>query len=133
LEILGSVLRLVSYLYHFVLSLFLFLVSVIVLIGGKHDMNLTMLPWTDAQLTYWVFGLSLLGLLTTTFAAIGKLRFLFPFWCAFVLIMMIRGFFLSPYYYGSPEKFQMALWLTAGALVTFLGSLTLFKSRKSRR
>lgn len=130
MDILGAVLRLYSYVYHFFLSLFLFLVSVVVLIGGKHDMALSMLPWKGAPLTYWVFGLSLLGLLVTILAFTNIFRYAFPFWCLFVVIMMTRGFFLSPYYYsGGAGHFQGALWLTIGAIGAFLASLMLFKSR----
>ena len=133
MDILGAVLRLYSYLYHFVLSLFLFLVSVVVLIGGKHDLRLPMLPWTGSALTYWVFWLSVAGLLLTLLAAIGILRFPFPIWCLFVVIMMLRGFFLSPIYYEGSAQFQGALWLTIGAIGAFLSSLMLYKKTDRRR
>lgn len=133
MDILGAVLRLYSYLYHFILSLFLFLVSVVVLIGGKHDMALSMLPWKGEPLTYWVFGLSLLGLLVTVLAFTRIFRYAFPFWCLFVVVMMIRGFFLSPYHYsGGSGHFQGVVWLTIGAIGAFLSSLMLFKSQESR-
>jgi hypothetical protein len=133
LDILGAVLRLYSYLYHFVLSAFLFLVSVVVLIGGKHDLRLPMLPWTGEPLTYWVFGLSVTGLLLTILAATGILRVPFPIWCLFVVVMMVRGFFLSPMYYQGPGHFQGAVWLTVGALGAFLSSLMLYKRVDRRR
>ena len=133
MDILGAVLRFYSYLYHFVLSLFLFLVSVVVLIGGKHDLQLPILPWTGAPLTYWVFWLSVAGLLLTVLAATGVLRFPFPIWCLFVVVMMIRGFFLSPMYYGNARTLQGAVWLTVGALGAFLSSLMLYKKQDRRR
>ena len=133
MDILGAVLRFYSYLYHFVLSLFLFLVSVVVLIGGKHDLRLPMLPWTGSALTYWVFWLSVSGLLLSVLAATGILRFPFPIWCLFVLVMMVRGFFLSPMYYGNAGAFQGAVWLTVGALGAFLSSLMLYKKTDRRR
>jgi hypothetical protein len=134
LDILGLVLRLYSYVYEFFLSLFLFLVSVVVLVGGTHNLHLPMLPWEGAALTYWVLGLSVLGLLTTILAVTGVFRLAFPFWCLFVLIMMVRGFFLSPFYYtGGSDQFRGAVWLTIGAAGAFLSSLMLFKSRDARR
>ncbi len=130
MDILGLVLRLYSYVYEFCLALFLFLISVVVLIGGKHDLHLPMLPWEGAALTYWVFGLSLLGLVVTVLAMTGIFRLAFPLWCLFVLIMMVRGFFLSPMYYtGGSSQFSGAVWLTIGALGAFLASLMLFKRR----
>jgi hypothetical protein len=134
LDILGAVLRLYSYLYHFVLSSFLFLISVVVMIGGKNDLKLPMLPWEGPALTSWVFGLSLLGLIVTVLAATGLFRYLFPFWCLFVVIMMARGFFLSSYYYsGGADEFRGAVALFVGALGAFLSSLMLLKSKRARR
>jgi hypothetical protein len=134
LDILGAVLRLYSYLYQFFLSAFLFLVSAVVLIGGKNDLQLPMLPWEGATLTYWVFGLSLLGIVATVLAATGVFRYAFPLWCAFVMIMMARGFFLSPFYYtGGADQFRGAVWLFVGAVGAFLSSLMLFKARRARR
>ncbi len=132
MEILGALLRLFSYVYEFILALFLFLISTVVLIGGKHDLHLPMLPWEGAALTYWVFCLSLLGLVITVLAVIGKLRFLFPLWCLFVLIMMVRGFFLSPFYYSGPDQFGGVVSLTIGAFGAFMSSLMLLKRRPVR-
>ena len=131
MDILGLVLRLYSYVYEFLLALFLFLISIVVLIGGRHNLSLTMLPWEGAALTWWVFGLSIVGLVVTVLAAFGVFRLAFPFWCLFVLIMMVRGFFLSAYYYtGGAEQFQGAVWLTVGAAIAFLASLMLFRRGK---
>jgi hypothetical protein len=125
---LGALLRLYSYAYEFILALFLFLISVVVLIGGKHQLSLTMLPWEGASLTYWLFGLSLTGMVITALAVLGKLRQLFPVWCLFVVVMMARGFFLSPYYYsGGSGQFNSALALFIGALVALGASVTLLK------
>lgn len=134
MDILGAVLRLYSYLYHFVLSAFLFLISAVVMIGGKNDLRLPMLPWEGASLSNWVFGLSLLGLVVTVLAATGHFRYLFPFWCLFVVIMMARGFFLSSFYYsGGADEFRGAVALFIGAAGALLSSLMLFKANRSRR
>jgi hypothetical protein len=128
LDILGAVLRLYSYLYQFVLSLFLFLVAGVVAIGGKHVLSLPMLPWEGASLTYWLLSLSLIGLVITALAVLGRLRFLFPVWSLFVVIMMARGFFLSPFYYGDgADEFWRVVALFFGGLIALAGSLTLVK------
>ncbi len=134
MDILGAVLRLYSYLYHVVLSLFLFLVSTVVLIGGRHNLQLPMLPWEGASLTHWVMALSVIGLILTLLAVTGLFRYAFPFWCLFVVIMMIRGFFLSPFYYtGGSDQFRGAVWLLIGAIGALLSSLMLFKRLPARR
>ncbi len=104
---LGALLRLYSYAYELVLALFLFCISVVVLIGGKHQLALPMLPWEGASLTYWLFGLSLIGIVVTVLAILGRLRILFPVWCLVVAVLMARGMFLSPMYYtGGADAFS---------------------------
>jgi len=44
-----------------------------------------------------------------------------------------RGFFLSSYSFAGANQFQFAVWLTAGALLAFLGSLGVLRRRMSRR
>lgn len=123
---LGALLRLYSYAYEFVLALFLFLVSLLVLIGGKHQLSMPMLPWEGESLTYWLFGLSLAGIVITVLAVMRRLRPLFCLWCLFVVIMMVRGFFLSAFYYsGGADQFYGAVALIIGAVIALLGSLTL--------
>lgn len=135
MDILGALLRLYSYLYEFLLSLFLFLVSTLVLTGGKNDLHLPMLPWEGASLTHWVFALSLLGLIVTILAVLGKLRVLFPIWCLFVVIMMVRGYFISSgfYYTGGSSQFWNVVALFVGSILAFLGSLLVFRTNRHRR
>jgi hypothetical protein len=125
---LGALLRLYSYFYEFVLALFLFLISLVTLIGGKHQLSMPMLPWEGASLTYWLFGLSLAGMMITVLAVMGRLRPLFCLWCLFVVAMMARGFFLSSFYYsGGADQFYGVVALFIGAVVALLSSLTLLK------
>lgn len=124
----GALLRLYSYVYEFFLSLILFLISVVVLIGGKHQLSMPMLPWEGASLTYWLFGLSLTGLVITVLAVLGRLRLLFPIWCLVVVCFMAKGFFLSSFYYsGGADQFRGAVLLFIGAVGALLSSLTLLK------
>lgn len=130
MRIVGLFLRAVSYLYHFLLALFLFLIAVITLLGPQHNLEMGMLPWKGAALTYWLFWLGLTGLVATALAALGIFRYLFPPWTLFVLIMMVRGYFLSSYTYGGSDHFRTVVWLVVGAIVTFLVSLTLLRRPK---
>lgn len=132
MDIAGFLLRIYSYLYHLTLGLFLALLGIVTIVGGEHTLNLPMLPWHGAQLTYWVLALGICGLLITVLAITGTWRFLFPLWCLFALAMMIRGYFLSPIYYGTPGAFSRAVWLTIGALVAFLGSLMVLRKKRQR-
>jgi len=129
LKALGLLLRLFSYLFELVLSLFL---TGIAVAAGSTSLQLGMLPWTGMSLNHSVLGLGILGILVTLLAVIGRLRFLFPLWCLAVLLLMVRGFFLSGYSFSGPEEWRASLWLTAGAFLAFVGGLTVFGSKKKR-
>jgi hypothetical protein len=47
--------------------------------------------------------------------------------------MMFRGFFLSSYTFCDAGEFKFDVWLTAGALLAFLSSLSLFARQKKFR
>lgn len=123
----GLLLRLFGYLFQFLLSLFLIGISIA---AGPNTLQLGMLPWSGPALNHWVMALGIFGLLATILAISGTLRFLFPVWCLAVLLLLFSGYFLSGYRMSGPGEMHVALWLTAGALLAFLGSLTVFRARK---
>lgn len=123
-------LRVYAYLFHLVLSLFLLGVGTVALASGSHALQLGMLPWEGAALTGAIFILGAAGILCIALAATGAVRWLFPLWTLFVLVMLCRGYFVSNYSFTSAGQFRFACWLTLGALVAFLGSLSLFGRRK---
>ncbi len=131
----ATLLRLYSYLYHFVLALILFAISGVAIASDVHTLNLAMFPWKGDELIHWVFYGSIAGLAANALAVTGVFRYLFPLWTLVVFGMMARGFLILPYAFTNKDEFYAVLALIAGALGAFLGSLTLFKSdrRDSRR
>ncbi len=133
MKVIGAILRVFTYLYHLILGLLLTALGSLTLASGVHNLRLTMLPWTGSQLTWWVFWMGVVGLLATILAITGVFRYLFPLWCLFVVIMMIRGyFFTGPYVFSSRGQFYNIVWLTAGAIVAFVTSLTLLRPARAR-
>lgn len=128
----GFLLRLFSYLFELILSLFLAGIAFVALSDGK-PLKLGMLPWEGMRLDYWVLGLGVAGVLLVFLAAIGPLRYVFPLWTLFVFIMMLRGFFLTTYQFSGDTEFRGAAWLTFGAFGAFLASLSCFDSRRRSR
>jgi hypothetical protein len=124
-------LRVYAYLFHFVLGLLLAGMAIVALTSGT-DLTLGMLPWQGAALTRATLLLGLLSVICVALAVTGFARWLFPLWALFALIMMLRGFFLSPYTFSGAGEFRFAVWLTIGAFVALLGSLSLF-GRRARR
>lgn len=125
------ILRVYSYLYHLVLCLFLLGLAIVALISSN-TLRLPMLPWSGGELTQWLLWGSLVGLISLLLAITGKFRFLFPIWALVVLFLMTQGYLLKPYSFEGTSTFYSVLVLIAGALLAFLGSLTLFRSRRRR-
>ena len=123
-------LRVGAYLYHLLLSLFLLGLGIFVSSGGQNNLTLGMLPWEGPALTQAILILGAVGTICVLLVMAGKLRWLFVLWTLFVLVMMIRGFFLSSYSFADAGQFKFDVWLTVGALLAFLVSLTLFRKRR---
>lgn len=123
------ILRLYSYAFEFILSLISFILGII---GATHSDNLSLelLPWTGASLTHWLTGLGLIGMACTILAMTGWFRALFPLWALFVVVMLFRGYMFSSYTFSGAAGFKQALWFFLGAILAFIGSLTVFSRRK---
>jgi hypothetical protein len=113
--------RFLSYLFHTLLALFLFAVSGLALASGAKSLHLDMLPWTGSTLTYVLFFGSLFGLLTILLALKGKLRALFFLWSLAVVVLLVKGYFLSGYRFEVGEV-RTALYLIAASIVALFGA-----------
>ncbi len=125
----GLLLRLYSYLYHLVLSLFLLGLGIVAYSSGT-TLSLGMMPWEGEKLTQALLALGVIGLVCLFGAITGLFRWLFPIWTFVIFILMVRGFFLGSFIYSGADQFKGAVWLTIGALGAFLSSLSLFTKRR---
>jgi hypothetical protein len=123
-------LRIGAYIFHLLLSLFLLGLGCAGLLGGESNLKLGMLPWEGAALTRAIVVMGVVGIVCTLLAMAGKLRALFPLWALFVLVLMVRGFFLSSYSFADASQFRFDVWLTVAALIAFLASLSLFSKQR---
>jgi uncharacterized membrane protein YdcZ (DUF606 family) len=130
--VIGALLRFYSYLYHFLLTLFLLGLSLVAVVSNSHTLNLGMLPWKGSALTWWLFGTGLLGALSILLALAGKLRFLFLLYALAVFGMMLRGYFAGAYSFSGKDEFRLAVWLTAGALVAIFGAWSQLRKKRRR-
>jgi hypothetical protein len=118
---LRALMRVFSYLFHGLLTLFLLAISILALSSGQ-PLHLDMLPGEGSALTWWLFGAALAGLALVILAIFRKWRPLFFLWSLAVLAIMARGFFFSNYHFAGPPEFHGALYLTAGALIAAWGA-----------
>ena len=120
---LGWLLTVFACLFELLLSLFLLGVGIVAWVS---DSNILAFG-KPIILTAGIVGLA------SVLLAGSRLRWIFPLWCLFVLAMLVRGFFLSSYSFGSKSEFQFVVGLTIGALIAFLGSLRMLRRRPARR
>lgn len=113
--------RVFSYAFHGILTLFLLGIAVMALSSGQ-PLQLAMLPWQGQTLTWWLLCGAAVGLLSVVLAIFRRWRPLFFLWSLVVLAVMTRGFFFSHYYFAGPPEFHRALYLTGGALIAVLGA-----------
>jgi hypothetical protein len=130
--LIGAILRGLSYLFHLALALFMLGISSLAWMDSTHTLRVDVLPWTGKTLTHWLFFGALGGILAIVLAVTGRFRYLFPVWALAVFVMLARGYFWAPYSFEGDAHFKQAIYLTLGALVAFLVSLSGW-SRKSKK
>ena len=122
--------RIYSYLFHGLLAVFLLAISCVAVLSGT-ELHLGMLPWSGMTGTYVLLGGAIFGLLCVLLALKGSLRFLFFLWSLVVFVLLVKGYYLSPYHFGDMSGFKTASLLTAGALLAIFGAW--FQMRRVRR
>jgi hypothetical protein len=129
---LKTLVRIFSYLFHLLLTLFLLAVSVLALASPTIFLRLDMLPWTGLALVRCLFLGSLFGLLSVVLAVAGKLRWLFPVWALAVLVLLVKGYVFSSYHF-TPGGVRLGACLLCGSLVAFAGACLQWSNRPERR
>lgn len=125
------ILRVFSYGYHILLGLFLLGIGLVGKFSATHTAFSTpALPGEgDEQITYAI-GLGLVALVTVALAVLAKFRPAFILWTLAAVVLFFHGFFWEPYYYSDADEFKFVLYLFAGAVVAFLGSLPSLEKKR---
>jgi hypothetical protein len=119
--------KIFSYLFHLALALVMMGLATVAWLSS-HPLNLYILPWQAGTLTAVMFFGGLAGLIVTVLAFKRILPVLFVLWNVVVLVMLVRGFFFSPYTFGPTSiAFSTALYFVFAALLAFGGSLFLMR------
>jgi peptidoglycan/LPS O-acetylase OafA/YrhL len=120
--------RIFSYIFHLLLGVALVALGFVAWSGGRHTLQIPILPWTGRALTMWVFFGGLAGILITLMAIRRKLRFLFLLWSLAVVVLLVRGYFFSSYHFR-PGGFLPALAFVAAAILALAGSVLTLRRR----
>lgn len=126
----AAILRFYSYLYHLLLALLL-LGLALVAKSSSLPLRLEMLPWKPEETAAWVMGLTVAGILAIVCAIAGRFRWLFLLYALTVLVLMVKGYFLSGYGFASSDELSFAAYLSLGALVAAIGA-SLMRNRNNR-
>ena len=121
MEIIRTLLRFYSYLFHGLLALFLIAISGLAMASDAPNLHLDMLPWRGSTLLHVLFFGSFAGLLTLILALYGTLRFLFFLWSLVVAVLLVKGYVFSGYRFA-PGELKTAAWLMALAWIAVLGA-----------
>ena len=123
----GLIMRIFSFVFHFLLGLVMAAVGFIALISNQHTLQISVLPWTGPTLTYCLFFIGLAAIVITVLAAMRILPLLFVVWSLAVFVMLVRGYFLSSYNFGMTGV-STALYLIGGSLLALIGSALQMRS-----
>lgn len=127
MRVIGLVMKIFSYLFHLALALVMMGLATVAWLSS-HPLNLKILPWQESTLTAVLFFGGLAGLILTALAFKRILPVLFVVWNLVVVVMLVRGFFFSPYTFGPTSiAFSTALYFVLAALLAFAGSLFLMR------
>jgi hypothetical protein len=129
--VIGGLVRIFSFLFHFILAFFLLGVSGVAMLAGTHTIKLGVLPWEGATLTYGLFFSALVGLVAVLLAVKRTAPVVFVVWCVVVFVMLFRGFFFSPYNFANGGLSTPA-YLTIGSLLAILGSWSQYRRTPAR-
>jgi len=121
LALVRTLLRVISYLFHAALTLFLLAISGLTLSSGPGTLNLKMLPWTGDTLIFVLFFGSLFGLLSLILALSGRMPFLFFLWSLAVAVVLVKGYVFSGYGFR-PGEVTTAGYVLLGSLVSLAGA-----------
>jgi hypothetical protein len=128
---LWRVLRIFSYVFEILLSLFMMALGTVG--GSQLDLH-GLLPWEAPALARWLIILGLIGIVCTVLAITGWFRYLFPLWGLAVVAMLFRGFVFSPYSFDRGLfSFSQSIWVFTLAALAFIGSLTVLWRRANER
>jgi hypothetical protein len=82
-----------------------------------------MLPWTGSSLTWWVFGLSLFGVISILLALRKKARVLYALYALIVFGLTANAIFRSGYRFDGPSDFYWALAFCGASLIAAAGAI----------
>jgi hypothetical protein len=130
LRAIGLLLRFYSYLFHLAISFFFLFLAAVSLVYSA-QLHLDAIGLSERNAVFGVVVLGIVGLISTLLALTGTFRLLFPLWAAFIVWLMIKGFFLSAMKFSGPSGFGWAALWTLGGVAAFIGAAWTLRRRRA--
>jgi hypothetical protein len=128
----NGLLKFYAYVFHLTLSTFLIGVAVLAR-SGHQAPHLDMLPFEQGRMISRISLMSLIGFICIFLALVRIFEFVFPLWSLAVVVLLIWGFFFTPYSFHGVRGLEWALLSILAALAAFYGSLmVLMPTRRNR-
>ena len=131
MKFVGLLLRIFSYLFHFLSGLFLLGVAVEATISHQ-PLNLPMLPFGDSNLLLGTYMLGIFALLATVLVWNRTFKYIFPLWAAGTVYALIKGFFFSSYVFDGTGDLKAAVLYLAASILAMIGAFWTLKPRRGR-
>lgn len=129
----GFIMRVYSYLYNAVLAFFLLGVSSLAWGTGQHNLQIGILPWEKAALTYWMFALGAVAVLATLASIFGRAKVVYFLWNLLVLVLLVKGYMFSRFTFTSKSQVTLAIWLVVLTLAASVGAWFAWRSKQAAR
>jgi hypothetical protein len=100
---------------------------------GHQALHLDMLPFNQERMISRVSILSLTGFICIFLALVRIFEFVFPLWGLAVLVLLVWGFFFTPYSFHGLSGLEFALLLIFGAALAFYGSIMVLMPQRRNR
>jgi len=128
----NGLLKFYAYIFHLALSTFLFGIAVLARTGHQ-ALHLDMLPFNQERMISRVSLLSLTGFICIFLALVRIFEFVFPLWGLAVLVLLVWGFFFTPYSFHGVSGLEFALLLIFAAALAFYGSIMVLMPQRRNR
>ncbi len=133
MSILSALMRIYSYVFHFVFGLFLAAIAFVGLItSGGQGFKIGILPLQGWSQALSLLAAALFGIVTVILAVRGKLRILFLLWSLVVLGFLLKGYIFSSYGFPDRSELYNALYLIAAAILAAVGAALQFRPKPAR-
>jgi hypothetical protein len=128
----NGLLKFYAYVFHLALSVFLIGIAILAR-SGHQALHLEMLPFNQDRLISRVSMMSLAGFISIFLALVRIFEFVFPLWSLAFAVLLVWGFFFTPYTFAGLPGLESALLVILAALVAFYGSIMVLMPQRRNR